>query len=311
MNHFYFFISLLSICFNLTAVLPSEHDDVVLVTVSDDRSGRKEGKYSLTQDKIETLFKNNPQFGIKRFRMWKWAKIVKTSYYKENKSLFDNPQPDMNGRAYKPIAIYESLKELKNGEFLIYTDSSPEMWSAFTEKSDLSPKIYDLNVIKNLCRQNNNILTVHVKWDFGSGFVKQGEPGKHTHANFTLDRCIKKMNLWQYREGLQHASGMWVICKNDETLRFVEEWLYWNLIPDCASLGHPEILNDYTFWVEEKNKKIGHRHDQSISGLLINRMGNNLIEIPLDMLGFHPYNFLQFTRKNVNYTFINSNITIK
>lgn len=287
---------------------PSHHKNVLLVTVSDDRSGRKNGKYAETQDKIEAIFRNNPKFGITRFSMWKWPDIENTDFYRENKQFLDNIQADMNGRAYKPFVILEGLKMLSNGEYLIYTDVSPEIWSKLNEDTKIDLNIYNIKVIKHLCDINNNILTIHVKWN-DSEHVPQGSPGNHTHALFTLDRCIQKMGLWEYRNSLQHASGMWVIRKSPETLMFVEEWLYWNLISECASLGPSN--NDRSYWSEEYQNKVGHRHDQSISGLLINKIGNNLLEIPEDFFitGLNPYNFLQFTRLDVEYTFINSNIT--
>jgi hypothetical protein len=103
-----------------------------------------------------------------------------------------------------------------------------------------------------------------------------------------------------------HASGMWVIRKSPETVKLVEEWLYWNCIDECCSLGRAEVEDDCSFWDAEEDFKIGHRHDQSISGLLINAMGNKLVEIPDDHAGMHPYNFLQFARTDVNYKFIDS-----
>ena len=100
--------------------------NVLLVSVSDDRSGRKEGKYSETQDKIKK-FLNNPDFGIKNFAMWKWEHLLNTNFYKENQIQLDITHPALNGRVYKPFVILEGLKSIKDGEFLIYSDTSPEL----------------------------------------------------------------------------------------------------------------------------------------------------------------------------------------
>jgi hypothetical protein len=82
-----------------------------------------------------------------------------------------------------------------------------------------------------------------------------------------------------------------------------------NLIDETASLGY---INDDTknkidrnFWNEEYIHKSGHRHDQSISGLLINKMGNNLVIAPNNY--YHMCNFLSYCLLNYNYQFINSN----
>jgi site-specific DNA-adenine methylase len=51
----------------------------------------------------------------------------------------------------------------------------------------------------------------------------------------------------------------------------------------------------------ERYGKIGHRHDQSISGLLINRMNNRLVK------NVGKYNFLDYCRIGYEYSFIESN----
>jgi hypothetical protein len=93
---------------------------------------------------------------------------------------------------------------------------------------------------------------------------------------------------------------------------FVEEWLRWNLIDECASLGSSEnepVLPEKCkceYWHDEVSKygKIGHRHDQSISGLLINKMGNKLVRNQRN------YNFLSFCKVDFPYEFIESNIPL-
>lgn len=286
------------------------NSDITLVTVSDDRYGRKDGKYSATQDKIETLFRNNSHLNVTKFKTWKWSSLIQTDFYKNNKVMLDNPDPSMNGRAYKSYAVHEAMSSIQNGDFLIYTDTSPEMWSAFNINTKIDGKKFNTDLLKKMCYNNNGILTAHVQWNYGV-HMAYAELGHHTHANFTLDRCINKMGLQQYRSSLQHASGMWVIQKSPDTSKVIEEWLFWNQIDECASLGpadtDPTKYTNHAYWKEEENNKIGHRHDQSISGLLINKMNNNLIVPPENMDGFHPYNFLQFAKTDVNYTFINSN----
>lgn len=274
-----------------------------MVTVSDDRSGRKGGKYQETQDKIENIFNSNLEFGINKFRKWRFEDIIATYFYKTNKLLMDNINPARNGRAYKPLAIYESLKDLKDDDFLIYTDCSPEIWNY-----NYNLTKYSLDIIKNLCIQNNGILTAHVKWNHTT-HVEKGQIGYHTHEHFTTELCMNKMNMQKYKFSLQHASGMIVLQKCHKSIQFLEEWLYWNSIEECCALGFANIKDDDSFWKAE-NYKIGHRHDQSISGLLINNMNNKLIET-LDYYerpeNTSPYNFLNFCREDFSYNFFDSN----
>ena len=217
-------------------------EKIVLVTVSDDRSGRKDGKYSETQDRVLDLFRNNSTFGVTDFSFWKWEDIKNSEFYKKNNRMLDQIDPAMNGRCYKPFVILESLRSAEDGDFIIYNDVSPEIWSKWEHNKIIDPSIYDIGVIKNLCVQNGGILTASADW------YCNGEVADHTHENFTLERCIDKMEMQDYKYG-----------------------------------------------------KIGHRHDQSISGLLINKMGNNLVR------NNGSYNFLSYCEINCGYEFIESN----
>lgn len=281
----------------------------ILVSCSDDRYGRKDGKYEETQNKITNLFTHNPQFGIDIHLDMKWEDIAESDFYHKNKVLLNNTDAARNGRAYKPYAILNGLNLIEDNDFLIYTDCSPEMWKTFKEDIILSP-IYNLNVIKELTVKNNNILNAFIKWDLKP--LSKGQLGIHTHRHFTTDCCMNKMRLKFYEDSFMGASGMWCIRKTKETVDFIEEWLFYNCIDECCSLGKSEIPNDTSYWEKESHAvfgevgyKMGHRHDQSISGLLLNRMNQKLVDIIYNDL--NPYNFLQFCRTDSKYEFIDSN----
>jgi hypothetical protein len=281
-------------------------EKVILVTFSDDRSGRKMGLYGATQDKIYNFLKNrNPSFGITDFLFMKFHDIIGTDFYNKNRKMLDIQEPDMNGRCYKPYAILEGLKKINYGDFLIYNDSSPELWKSIDTNEHIDSKKYNINVIKQLCKANDGILTASVN-------VCMGNPVEnyHRHEFYTLDRCMKIMNLEEYKYSLQHASGMIVLQKTEKSVNFIEEWLKFNLIDEAASLGYikDDTIDkiDRNFWTEEYINKSGHRHDQSISGLLINKMNNYLVIPPNN---FYPqYNFLTFCLLNYNYEFVYSNL---
>lgn len=274
---------------------------MMLVTVVDDRMGRKNGLYGQTQKRIEALFRNNPQFGIKDFLMMTFEDIQKTDFYEQNKTLLDNIDPARNGRAYKPYAIQQALKQVEEGDFIVYTDASPEMWR-FDEDYKI-PSYYSLNILKNLCTNNGGILTVFVKWDTRTIYPHQ--LGIHTHENFTLDRCMKYMGLEGFAKSFMGASGMITIQKSPKTVAFVDEWLHYNTIDECCALGKSEVPNDYSFWTEEDGKKLGARADQSILGLLLCKYGYKMVDIFYNNL--NPYNFLNFCRECVEYKFIDPN----
>ena len=252
----------------------------ILCTISDDRQGRKGGIYAKTQAYVSERLKD-----FIKIHPWTIQDVLKEWNY----SLLNEIDPGMNGRVYKPLVILKELSKLNDGDFLIYNDVSPEIWN-YTEPL----KTFSLDVIQKLTTQNNDILTAFVKWDYLS--IPRDGLGLHLHRYFTLNSCMDKMGLREYENSYMHASGMVCIRKTPETVKFVDEWLYWNLDAECSSLQN---------WENEREFKAGHRHDQSISGLLLNKRNADLVDI------FHnhmnPYNFLQFCIPDMDYKFINSN----
>lgn len=52
----------------------------ILVTVADDRFGRKEGLYGATQDRITRLFQEHPSLGIEP-HPYKWEDFARSAFY--------------------------------------------------------------------------------------------------------------------------------------------------------------------------------------------------------------------------------------
>ena len=148
--------------------------------------------------------------------------------------------------------------------------------------------MFDISIIKDLCRKNNDILTCFVFGysNEGEGYWRGG-PGPHTHERFTTPICMKYMGLSHLKYKLQGASGMIVIRKTKETFDLVKEWLHYNTIPECCRLrdirNKTEETIENNYWkdgLKENYKLHGHRHDQSILGLLLNRRNNTFIIPP-------------------------------
>jgi hypothetical protein len=276
---------------------------IIFVTVSDDRFKRKDGQYEQYQNNIRQFLESHTFLGITDYYFLKWNDIITTPFYEDHKDMLDDPDPSMNGRCYKPYAIVEALKQINEGDYLIYNDVSPEMWNPYLN-IEITPEVYDIDIIKQLCRNNNGILTAAV--------ISQADDdalyGIHTHEHYTLEGCIKRMGLEEFKYSLQHASGMIMLQKSQKTVEFANEWLRYNVIDECASLEAIPRSKGIYFWNDESSLygKLGHRHDQSISGLLINKLGNKLV-IPIHS----KYNFLNFCMKHTAYQFIDSNYNYK
>lgn len=256
----------------------------ILCTVAEDRYGRKGGIYGATQKHIEELFRNS-NFGIDIYFMLTWKMLTQSAFYTENKTLLDDTDASRNGRAYKPYCIKVALSLIDEGDFLIYSDCSPEIWEGVTIDERFS-----LETLQANCRKANDILTCFVKWSDEE--IKAGEFGKHTHRLFTTNLCMDVMQMRFYEDCYMNASGMFVTRKTPVTVKFVDEWVKWNCIDKCCSLGDMNIPNDVSYWDAESHLKSGHRHDQSIAGLLLNSMGWKFAEIRYNEI--NPYNPLQY-----------------
>lgn len=290
-------------------------EKTVLVTVSDDRSGRKGFQaYSNTQTLIESLVghlvehKSYTFEGIREeinFNALQFG--LQIEQREPALQLLNNIDPSKNGRVYKPLAIWNTLKDLNVGDFLIYNDCSPELWNI--DKAEINND-YDINVLKSLTIMNNGILTAFVKWD--NKPIHQNQLGRHTHRYFTTDLCLKTMNAESYIDSFQCASGFICIQKTGFTEKLIKEWLNFNLISECCALGKAEDPNDFSYWDNESTGvfdtegfKLGHRHDQSILSIVLNKRNFYFVDILHNKL--NPFNFLNFCRSDATYTFIHSN----
>lgn len=276
----------------------------LLCSVSDDRQGRKGGLYETTQNKMWNIFEKNDWF-LNNWTRWKIRDIQPLPFWEENKTMLGNIDAARNGRLYKPYIIKTELSKIHEGDFLIYSDCSPEMWK-MGEDFIIDPNIYDVEVIKNLCMQADDFLVAFVKWEHENFHVNK--LGIHTHHYFTLEPCIEAMEAEEYRHSFQCASGMICIRKTPETVALVDEWLAYNRSWKCACIGNPGIEGDESLWHSREDYKLGCRHDQSILSILLNRRNWDYVDIVYNDIS--PYNFLNFCRKDHDYKFINSNIKV-
>jgi len=283
---------------------------VFFVTYADDRAGRKEGKYVRTQKFISEFLTHNRDFGITNQLHFNFDHYSRSDVFLRNAHWQSDPVPDNNGRCYKPWAIKQALDSANMGDFIIYNDCSEEHWRHLctlpqksginSPPSRINPNTHSIVVLKEMCCRNKGILTTYVSVPPYNGINHDPMSNSHDHEHYTLDSCMDAMNMRKYAKSFQHASGLIVLQKNNESIQFVNEWLHYNQVPACATLEA---------WGEEHHKKMGHRTDQSISGLLINNINNDLV-IQHDFDAIRPYNFLSLCAMRHPYSFISSNYKI-
>lgn len=256
----------------------------ILATIADDRAGRKNGQYATTQSRIDALLKAS-HLPITDYWGLTWGDIVKTDFYARNKLLLDDVDASRNGRAYKPYTILSALWQIDDGDFCIYSDVSPEMWDI----SEVPPEA-SLGILHANCRAAGDILVSFVKWHTEP--LAPGDLGIHSHRILTTNSCIDKMDCRFFEDSYMPASGMVVIRKTAETVAFVEEWLKYCCDAECSGLGDPAIPGDTSYWEKDVHLKTGHRHDQSIMGLLLSKRDWRAADIRYNHM--NPYNFLQY-----------------
>ena len=265
----------------------------------------KDGKFGQYQNIIREHLDSNPEFGITDQYHLTHDEFSKTDFYSKNYDFLSDPDPDNNGRAFKPYAIREALRKINDGDYLIYNDCSPTWWTHIdanpTQKID--KKRYNLELAKVLCKSNGGILTAYGVAGHARKAINDISFNEHTHKNYTLNSCMDTMGMREYENCVQHMSTLMVLHKNNMVVNFVDEWLKWNLVPECASLA---INGSYENWLtDQRNGKLGHRHDQSISGLLVNKLCPNLIKT-YGVPGVPTFNFLAVCDVKHKYQFANS-----
>jgi hypothetical protein len=189
-------------------------------------------KYSKPRKSILNLAKRSLIFNsiFEYDREW----LEKTKFYSDNIGILG----DTNGKGdgwclWKPYVILESLKKIENGEILIYMDSTDTFSSGFKE-----------------------FIIEH----FNSNEFLLSQMGDNKNSVYTKRDTFHYMGCdsIEYWETPQLEAGIIGVRKNENTIRFMEEYLKYcqdeRIIKDSPNICGKDNLGNY----------IGHRYDQSV-----------------------------------------------
>jgi len=186
------------------------------------------GKFINNQKRLN---KSGKAYGIKNIISYTDSDLKRTKFYNKYKGILDQPR----GAGYwlwKPFFIYKAMKELNDGDILIYSDSG----AVFVEKP---MPLLTLALKEKILLFTNN--EPNIKWN--------------------KRRCLSKMNCdsKKYLDAPQVSAGFQIYVNNEETRKFVKEWLYYCCMPGVIddTTSSPGEYEEYAEYKE-------HRHDQSV-----------------------------------------------
>ena len=229
------------------------------MSYSDDRFGRKGGKYRETQIKLTSMF--NAHSDILNVAEYTQDDLIKTPFYEEYELLLGVSITHASGNMQKPYFIQKHLRTLPDNSYLLYHDARHDLWP-----NDFDYLQCSLKPHLEMCNRNMGVLI---------GTAGQTETGC-LHRYYSSPICMRVMKVEKFKDQVQECAS-WVLLKNTPfTHRFVGEWLYYNTQEDCASY----FKNRTTDQARDKGFR-EHRGDQSILTLLLRKYNlTNLMETP-------------------------------
>jgi len=175
---------------------------------------------------------------------------IDPDFYNTHKSFIANNPKGYGYYIWKPYFILKTLLTLSNGDVLVYGDSGNDMPGTRDECLGIFNKVIDVNKgIKIIaCKQGWNI-----RWIKSDLYWKMGW----------------KTFLFAFR--FMPEAARIVFKKNDETIAFVKEWLYYATEDYHNIDDSPSRFPNLPFF-------LAHRYDQSIFSILFHRYKGTRVE---------------------------------
>jgi len=188
------------------------------------------------------------RYGLEDIRSYDFEEIKQTPFYTANREILDRPE-GLGYWLWKPYIILEAMKELAEGDIVIYCDSGIEV---------LAP----LDPLVTLCKEREPVLL------FGNG--------DFTNSLWTKRDCFLLMNCDEesYWYAPHCDASFCLFRKSPQCLQFLEEWMRF-----CCD---KRILTDEPNTCGENNLPdfIQHRRDQAVVSLLARKYQLSLYRMP-------------------------------
>lgn len=174
--------------------------------------------------------------GVHKVESYGPKDLLNTGFWAQNRGILEKER----GAGYwlwKPYIILDALSHVDDSTIVVYSDAGIEI-------------IDDLSPLFNICRRGRDVLLFH-----NSGYIC---------ANWTKRDCfiLMRCDSRKFWEAPQVMGGFLMVRKSPESVRFVEEWLWYcrdaRIITDQPNTCGEKDLADF----------VEHRHDQAVLSLL-------------------------------------------
>jgi len=175
------------------------------------------------------------------------AELEATPFYQENRALLDTPR----GNGYwlwKPYFIRETLRQLPEGDVLVYNDAGRGEGLRFMDRFPA-----------HLCQLVREI---------PHGMICGFSPHIWHQARFTKRDAFIVMEMdTEEMYAASQITASWSLWRpTPEAFAFLDEWLKYGCDPRCIS-DDPSVLADQEF-IDFQD----HRHDQAIFSILVHKL---------------------------------------
>lgn len=203
-------------------------------------------------------------------RTWDREELKTTQFYRDNREILDQPR----GAGYwlwKPYIIRERLREIPEGDILMYLDAGARIIADPTPLFEIAERV-EIMVFAGHYAGRDGVPYRCAQWTKRDCFVLMGCDSPEYHQARMLDASI-------------------LLVKNGpRAVAFIDEWLRYASVP--------EIVTDQpnTCGMPNLEAFVDHRHDQSILSMLATRYGLQLFAAPSAL---SKYGFASADRRNV------------
>jgi len=186
--------------------------------------------------------------GIKEIKSFDFEDLKAFPFYEENKKILQAPK-GIGYWLWKPFIILQAMKEISEGDIIIYADCGIEI-------------IDSLDPLISICRKDNPVLL------FANENLKNRFWTKRDC--FVIMHCDEK----KYWDGLQSDASFSLFRKSPQAEIFLNEWLNYCRDERVVS-GNPNVCGKKNFFGFKE-----HRWDQSVLSLLAIKHDIELFRVP-------------------------------